>query len=926
MVFDFEIFRVPLLWIGYLLELPLCELVSLVLLRYPLINPMASIASDETKEQPSKENALPFITLDPDTNKFVIHDEAVAVLNDLKCPVAVVTVAGMYRTGKSYLLNLLKSPPGSTPEPAQEGFSVGHSVNAHTKGIWLWGEPVRIDDQDVAVIFLDTEGLGSVGASQTHDSRIFALALLIGSYFIYNSRGVIDGNAIEQLSLVVNLTKHIHVSSNNSGEEDSGSDFSQHFPAFMWVVRDFTLQLKNASGRAIPPKTYLEKALKPEQESDDTMVQKNQVRMMLSNFFPDRDCVPLVRPVTDEAQLRDLSACPWGDLREEFRSGIETLRRKLFGKVRPKEMYGKLITGPMLVNLSASYVDAINSGGVPTISSAWERVVESQCTDASEQAFGEYQSQMKAAQRPNGDGSQSRHVRNSLRVLESKQLADKHQDAMNASEILYDRQTVQTVSETSILLSSKAKTQLRDDIQRAWVRIVAANDRASSDLCNDVLKKLERERQDRERSRRKAGTGTSVGITSGKVATGLEGPLAELRRQQAELAAVKAKRAKKSSANGNSSTKNDEASNTDSKKNQKKLLDIGKTLQQFKEDIDKVVATYLDEAAGPSKDDVLRKYLLGTVMPNVVSTGVEGARQQSAKIKELQEQTMTKTNEVTAALTKTNEIRKQMTEKMNASKTGYTEQLLNADLDKRNTVAIFEAKLSEAKSREGHAQEMQDTIKSQVTRLENELKSAKTAVGESTTAEKEWLDRERTWHTDERRLREQASKATFELEALQREKSTTDSVTERETQRRLQELRDRHKKEMDRMNRENETASVALESRLKSTNSGASSAETTSLRNQLRDAQSSVDTLNQHVDLLTETLGVTKDLLAAKTQEVGECEYQWAAAKAKLAQCESDKMEHEADVVHVLEPIVSQIKRLVSMRLFFIFVVGSSVF
>ena len=33
----------------------------------------------------------------------------------------------------------------------------------------------------------------------------------------------------------------------------------------MWVVRDFTLQLKSASGRDIPPKTYLEKALKPEQ-------------------------------------------------------------------------------------------------------------------------------------------------------------------------------------------------------------------------------------------------------------------------------------------------------------------------------------------------------------------------------------------------------------------------------------------------------------------------------------------------------------------------------------------------------------------------------------------------------------------------------------------------------------------------------------
>ena len=168
----------------------------------------------------------------------------------------------------------------------------------------------------------------------------------------------------------------------------------------MWVVRDFTLQLKSASGRDIPPKTYLEKALKPEQEADETSVNKNRVRMMLSSFFPDRDCVPLVRPVSDEAGLRNLASCPWGDLREEFRAGVSTLRKKLYGKVRPKEMYGKLVTGPMLVNLARSYVDAINSGGVPTISSAWERVVESQCSDAADKALSEYTSRMRAAQTP----------------------------------------------------------------------------------------------------------------------------------------------------------------------------------------------------------------------------------------------------------------------------------------------------------------------------------------------------------------------------------------------------------------------------------------------------------------------------------------------------------------------------------------------
>jgi hypothetical protein len=461
----------------------------------------------------------------------------------------------------------------------------------------LWGEPVRIEDQDVAVIFLDTEGLGSVGASQTHDSRIFALALLIGSYFIYNSRGVIDGNAIEALSLVVNLTKHIHCNKTN-GEEDSGSDFSQHFPAFMWVVRDFTLQLKSASGRAIPPKTYLEKALKPAEESDDTDVQKNQVRMMLSNFFPDRDCVPLVRPVSDEEQLRNLSTCEWDDLRDEFKSGIETLRRKLYGKVRPKEMYGKLITGPMLVTLSASYVDAINSGGVPTISNAWERVVESQCSEAGEQAFNEYQSYMRSAQKPTS--SESRHVRNGIQVVDSPSLLKSHSLAKEAAEVKYDQATVQTISETSLAMSRKVKVQLRDDIQHAWLRIVNANERASSDLCNDVLKTLERERKDGERQRRTSSS-RSAAMTSGagKANGALSGQLAELRRLQAERDAVRAKLAKSS---GGKKDGGGDGGGGGGAGGGKKLLDIGKILQQFKEGVDKVVSKYMDQAAGPSKD------------------------------------------------------------------------------------------------------------------------------------------------------------------------------------------------------------------------------------------------------------------------------------------------------------------------------------
>ena len=122
---------------------------------------------------------------------------------------AVVSIAGLWRTGKSYLLNQLS---GATCDNDKTGFQVGASVNACTKGLWLWGEPVRLPD-GLTVLFIDTEGLGSTSRTQTEDSQIFSLALLLSSLFVWNSRGVIDGNAMEDFALVVNLTKHIHVRS-----------------------------------------------------------------------------------------------------------------------------------------------------------------------------------------------------------------------------------------------------------------------------------------------------------------------------------------------------------------------------------------------------------------------------------------------------------------------------------------------------------------------------------------------------------------------------------------------------------------------------------------------------------------------------------------------------------------------------------------
>lgn len=73
---------------------------------------------------------------------------------------------------------------------------------------------------DVTLVFVDTEGIGSVQQDQGYDAKIFSLgmnpfrsliplAILLSSYFIYNSMGVIDESALSNLSFIVNLTKHI---------------------------------------------------------------------------------------------------------------------------------------------------------------------------------------------------------------------------------------------------------------------------------------------------------------------------------------------------------------------------------------------------------------------------------------------------------------------------------------------------------------------------------------------------------------------------------------------------------------------------------------------------------------------------------------------------------------------------------------------
>lgn len=100
----------------------------------------------------------------------------------------------------------------------------------------MWPELIKLNGKDCLII--DTEGLGSLEEGESTDLKIFMLALLFSSQLIYNSLGSIDEQAIESLSLVIQLATLLQRQDKYDTQE-----LVNTFPSFMWLIRDFSLKL-----------------------------------------------------------------------------------------------------------------------------------------------------------------------------------------------------------------------------------------------------------------------------------------------------------------------------------------------------------------------------------------------------------------------------------------------------------------------------------------------------------------------------------------------------------------------------------------------------------------------------------------------------------------------------------------------------------
>ncbi|XP_044290830.1 guanylate-binding protein 1-like [Varanus komodoensis] len=297
--------------------------------------------------------------------EFRVCQEALQLLSEIHQPVVVVAIVGLYRTGKSYLMNKLA---GKT-----SGFALGSKVQANTKGIWMWCIP-HPKQPSQTLVLLDTEGLGDVEKGDPkNDTWIFALTLLLSSTLVYNSIGTIDQYAMNQLHYVTELTEHIKAkvpSRENAvdGLEDS-AEFVRFFPDFIWSLRDFTLCLE-LDGQPISADDYLERALTLKKGDSHDIELFNLPRKCIRMFFPTRKCFIFERP-TSRKNLSRLDQMQESELDPDFVEQAGQFCSYVYCTSKAKTIPGgHVLNGRLLAKLAETYVDTLRSGKVPCMENA----------------------------------------------------------------------------------------------------------------------------------------------------------------------------------------------------------------------------------------------------------------------------------------------------------------------------------------------------------------------------------------------------------------------------------------------------------------------------------------------------------------------------------------------------------------------------
>ncbi|WIA31084.1 hypothetical protein OEZ86_001111 [Tetradesmus obliquus] len=147
------------------------------------------------------------------------------------CPVAVVSISGPSRQGKSYTLNRLVSAAG--------GFPVSPGMKPCTHGIWMWPQALEVQGKPHKVLFLDSEGIATKEQSSQAGSTLVALAGVASSLMIANQFNNLNEDSLGHLSVAAAVMRGLFRST--TGSVAAGCQPPCSPPELLFLLRDFNL-------------------------------------------------------------------------------------------------------------------------------------------------------------------------------------------------------------------------------------------------------------------------------------------------------------------------------------------------------------------------------------------------------------------------------------------------------------------------------------------------------------------------------------------------------------------------------------------------------------------------------------------------------------------------------------------------------------
>lgn len=127
-----------------------------------------------------------------------------------------------------------------------------------------------------------------------------------------------------QIFFQIDSSSFISADSKNSVLRE-GQNLSQHFPSFIWAVRDHHLKLE-INGQVVTSQQYLEHCLTNKIGVSTAIFQYNQLRDAIRALFKERTCHVFPMPVSDPDKMNNLDSFEEWELAQEFRqAGIKSL-------------------------------------------------------------------------------------------------------------------------------------------------------------------------------------------------------------------------------------------------------------------------------------------------------------------------------------------------------------------------------------------------------------------------------------------------------------------------------------------------------------------------------------------------------------------------------------------------------------------------